>query len=173
MRWQTTLNRSGEVICWGGNWPRALTRVAPLAGSRTIAVAGMSVCGLEGVETVGCVYSNGAVTTYLLNDRIVDVIAAAYELFARTESLDVFSMGAGGKPAPSLVPQIGGGRLFAAGLGQACVVLADGTVACSQGSVGSTFPDRCEGTDVVDLEATQLWLCALHADGTIRCGHSG
>ena len=146
--------------------------MAGLAGSREIAVADASVCGLRDAATVRCVYPDGTLTTYLLSDRIVGLVAAFYMLCARTESLDVFCMGAGGKPAPSLVPELGGARLLAAGLGQACALVADGTIACSQGTEGSTFPDRCEGTDVVDLQASQLSLCALHADGTIRCGTS-
>jgi hypothetical protein len=166
------LVRSGEVICWGGDWPRAPTRVAGLAGSREIAVADASICGLRDTATVRCVYPDGTLTTYLLDDRIVDLIAAFYMLCARTESFDVFCMGAGENPAPSLVPELGGARLLAAGLAQACALLADGTIACGQGSEGSTFSDRCEGTDVVDLQATQRSLCALHADGTIRCGAS-
>jgi hypothetical protein len=163
------LARSGEVICWGGDWPQTPTPVAGLAGSREIAVADASVCGLRDAATVRCVYPNGALTTYLLKDRIVGLSAAFYLLCARTESLDVFCMGAGGKPAPSLLSELGGARLLTTGLAQACALLADGTIACSQGSEGSTFADRCEGTDVVDLQATQRSLCALHADGTIRC----
>jgi hypothetical protein len=146
--------------------------VAGLAGSREIAVADASVCGLRDAGTVRCSYPDGKLTTYLLSDRIIDLIAAFYMLCARTESFDVYCMGAGGKPAPSLEPELGGAKLLAAGLGQACALLADGTVACSVGGEGSTFADRCEGTDVIDLQATQLSLCALHADGTIRCGAS-
>jgi hypothetical protein len=168
-----TLDRNGEVICWGGDWPRAPTRVAALAGSREIAVADFSVCGLVDTGTIRCVYPNGEVTTYLLNERIVGLTAAFYMLCAQSESLDVFCMGAGGKPAPSLEPELGGGRLLTAGLCQVCALLADGTVGCSVGSEGSTFQDRCEGTDVVDLKATQRFLCALHADGTISCRASG
>jgi hypothetical protein len=166
------LDRGGEVICWGGDWPRAPTRVAALAGSREIAVADASVCGLRDAGTVRCVYPDGTVTTYLLSERIIELTAAFYMVCARTDSLQVFCMGAGGKPAPRLVPELGGARFLAAGLAQACALLADGTVGCSIGSEGSTFADRCEGTDVVDLGATQLSLCALHADGTIHCGKS-
>jgi hypothetical protein len=166
------LDRSAEVTCWGGDWPRAPTRVAALAGSREIAVADFSVCGLGDAGTVRCVYEDGTVTTYLLNERIVGLSAAFYMLCARTESSDVFCMGAGGPPAPRLLPELGGAELLAAGLGQVCALLADGTIGCSVGSEGSTFADRCEGTDVVDLDATQRSLCALHADGTIHCRNS-
>jgi hypothetical protein len=166
------LDRGGEVICWGGDWPRAPARVAALAGSREIAVADVSVCGLRDSATVRCVYTDGSVTTYLLNEPIIDLVAAFYMVCARTESREVFCMGAGGKPAPSLVPELSGARFLAAGLGQACALLADGTIGCSVGSDGSAFADRCEGTDVVDLRATQALLCALHADGAIRCAMS-
>jgi hypothetical protein len=147
--------------------------VTALAGSREIAVSDVSVCGLQDAGTIRCVYPDGTVTTYLLNERVIDLIAAFYMVCARTESLDVFCMGAGGKPAPSLEPELSGARLLAAGLGQVCALLPDGTVGCSVGGEGSTFRDHCEGTDVVDLDATQRFLCALHADGTIRCGASG
>lgn len=166
------LDRGGEVTCWGGDWPRALTPVPALAGSREIAVADFSVCGLRDSGTIKCVYTDGAVTTYLLNDRVLDLTAAFYMLCARTEHLDVFCMGAGGKPAPSLKPELSGARFLSAGLGQVCGLLADGTVGCTVGSEGSTFQDRCEGSDVVDLDATQRFLCALHADGTISCRSS-
>jgi alpha-tubulin suppressor-like RCC1 family protein len=167
------LDRGGEVTCWGGDWSRAPTRVAALAGSREIAVADFSVCGVADAATVRCVYPDGGVTTYLLNERIVGLTAAFYMLCAQSESLDVFCMGAGGKPAPSLEPELEGARFLATGLGQVCGLLPDGTIGCTVGSEGSTFADRCEGTDVVDLDATQRFLCALHADGTIRCGSSG
>jgi hypothetical protein len=167
------LDRGGEVICWGGDWPRVPTRVTALAGSREIAVADASVCGLRDAGTVRCVYTDGEVTTYPLNERIVGLTAAFYMLCAQSESFDVFCMGAGGLPAPSLVPEVGGGKFLTAGLGQVCALLADGTIGCSVGSDGSTFADRCEGADVVDLHATQRFMCALHADGTIRCSASG
>jgi hypothetical protein len=163
------LDRNSEVICWGGEWPRAPTRVAELAGSREIGVADASVCGLGGAGTIRCVWTGGGVSTYLLNDRVVGLSAASYMLCARTESSDVFCMGAGGKPAPYLLPELSGARFFATGLAQVCGLLADGTLACSPGSEGRVFPEGCEGTDVVDLQASTFSLCALHADGDISC----
>jgi hypothetical protein len=166
------LDRNAEVICWGGEWSRAPTRVAALAGSREIAVADASVCGLGGAETIRCVYPNGGVTTYLLNDRVIGLTAASYLMCAHTESLDVFCMGAGGRPAPYLLPELSGARFVAAGLAQVCALLADGTVGCTEGSEGRVFAESCQGTDVVDLQASTFSLCALHADGDIRCGNA-
>jgi hypothetical protein len=166
------LDRNAEVICWGGEWPKAPTRVAALAGSREIAVADSSVCGLGGARTIRCVIAGGGPTTYLLNDRVVELSAASYILCARTESSDVFCMGAGGKPAPYRLPELSGARFVATGLAQVCALLPDGTIGCNPGSEGRVFKERCEGTDVVDLEASTFTLCALHANGGIRCGNA-
>jgi hypothetical protein len=53
-----------------------------------------------------------------------------------------------------------------------CALLADGTLGCSPGTEGRVFEERCEGTDVIALEASTFTLCALHADGTVRCGNA-
>lgn len=166
------LDRTGEVVCWGGEWPRTPTPVAALAGSREIAVADASVCGLGGAGTIRCAFENGEFSTYLLKDRVVDLIAAEYMICARTEGSDVFCMGAGGNPAPSLMPELSGAKLVAAGLAQFCGLLPDGTLGCTPGSEGRVFKERCEGTDVIDLDASTFTLCALHADGEIRCGNA-
>jgi hypothetical protein len=137
-----------------------------------MAVADASVCGLRDAGTIRCVFENGEFTTYVLNDRVAGLIAAEYMLCARTESSEVFCMGAGGKPAPSLMPELSGARFVAAGLAQFCGLLPDGTIGCSPGSEGRVFPERCEGTDVVDLDASTFTLCALHADGEIRCSNA-
>jgi hypothetical protein len=165
-----TLDRFGEVICWGGDWPFTPRREAALAGSREIAVADFTVCGIRDVAAIRCAYDDGSFNTYLLNDRVVDITSQYYTISVRTELGDVFFMGAGGRPAPLPVPELAGSKFFASGLGQVCAMLPDGTVGCTPGTEGRVFKERCEGTDVIDLQADGYSLCALHADGTINCG---